>query len=461
MRARPGGTTGAIDRGARGRGAVRTSLARQEDPCTRRRPARLASSPPPSGSASPPASRTPSARAPPRPKNFSLSRTGTALWNGTINPLFRELQVQCAADERNGWLGQLARLDADVAALADAKDRAAIAEYLTELRAWVVRLEAGAPGAGSWDDARAAIKAAAALAQAPLPTAVSTPTELQQAIDQGAALRATVERVSASAGYAENQLMNCGDLLGPQGDLLRQLQDRMNAVEALVLAEVTVIERDVLKPFTNLSRDLDGLATPSTWTTHAAWVGTAVEVLDRARAIIAAAPRYAQLATFTPPRKGVSTAPDFDGVVAAARQRVAELSPLVTQRLAEVAYPSDRAKDPARAKLVRAAAAGTLVNGPTFVAGTNPESWDEFDHGRTYRFKRETGWGYYVVKPATWAQPRPDGVADGALCELHMVNFQKYTAGGPSITKGRWYVNVDRYVTPILCANAKRISKLK
>ena len=138
--------------------------------------------------------------------------------------------------------------------------------------------------------------------------------------------------------------------------------------------------------------------------------------------------------------------------------------PKVGTMLEDFSFPITGGKDPARDKVVASAIKGKKVlSGPSQSPGVGKDSFNEVENGIKYVAKRETAGAYYVVKPPKWDGPVPEGVQADSLCELHWVYLMRWTAGGPKrrIGLNKWYIETDHHTYPILCKNAKRISKIK
>lgn len=108
-------------------------------------------------------------------------------------------------------------------------------------------------------------------------------------------------------------------------------------------------------------------------------------------------------------------------------------------------------------------AGGQVLNGPAQLPGVNKETFTEYEGGRSYAARRETANMYFVVKPDASDGPVPDGVAVADLCELRSLYLMRWTSGPPARKKqlNGWYVESERLMAPILCKNAKRVTKLK
>lgn len=406
--------------------------------------------------------------APPTPRFRPHSDAAIDLFNGSILGLYNTVNGgPCPAPLVRQHLTALAAIERAQATLGDASDAAAVADWTKQMRGFLED-HRGVPGIGDWAAVDAVVATARARARFTMPDDLTQDAALTAVIDRAVTARADADRLGQIASHVQVKLYNCDDR--GAGALLPGLQAEVSTLDVAVFGIAERLTYDRFEPLLNDVKRMAELDV-TTWDGHARWVRMAIDQLAAARALVAMEARLVALDEFTgaAPTKG---APDPrtrpTAVLAVAKQLVTELPPLIAQRLPEVAFPRVTAKDRARDKVVAnfLAAGDAVVFGPRYYPKNTTQSYDEddpVDHLR-HAVVRQVGNGYVAVKPATWTRAVPDGVAPSALCELRWFNFFKYSKSGPGHTRNTWLVNVESphltYVGPILCTQAKRVTKL-
>ncbi len=398
----------------------------------------------------------------PPQESLGMYEEGTRLYNNDFRTLRNELMRACVGDPSQKWLERLAALEAKAAKLAKAEDKQKFVAFLTKFRAWLTDKTRNVPEVGTWDDARKAVAAMRELAKVTPPKAGTSDAEIQAMIDYAVKMRSTRETAGAALSYAENQIFGCEAFLAKPSELfpIRQtLDDNMQSIEGGLTKMAREIIKDKLEPFRGAVTRMKETTAVTSWDDQVKLVAATFTVLATAKDIVANEARYLALGAYASAQYGAEQAvPD-------AKRAIGELGTKLATMLEEVSFPQATGKDAARLKVVKAVVAGKkILNGPALLAGpVTKESFTEYEGGVSYVAKRETSAAYYVDKPTEWTTPVPDGVNAADLCEVHFVYLMRWTSGPPSRKKqlNNWYVENDRNLSPMLCKNAKRVSKLK
>jgi len=401
---------------------------------------------------------------PPRPATRGqMYKEGTAVFNREISPFFDDLTRQCVGDPSQKWMERMADIDAKIAKVSKPDDKRILVEYMAVLRPWVEDKIKQVPGVGSWADARAAVAAKLALAKVTPPPVGTSDAELKAMIAYAVKARAaTGGKASKAISYAQNTIMGCEEFLGDPralSDAHHVIDDNMVAYDAKLTAMARDVAQTRFAPFrAAIERMHDSSKAAGSWDAQVTLVGGAFEGVALAKDIVANEAMYLALGDFDSSEQGAAAA------VADAKKHLAEYGPKIAAMLEDVSFPGNTKKDPARDKVTKKAVEGqAVVHGPLNWGGITKDALTEVENGVKYPLNRESGYAYYVVKPATWTAPVPEGIAPADLCEVHSQYLGRWTKGPPSYKSklNKWNVANDRLVAPILCKNAKRVSKLK
>ena len=400
---------------------------------------------------------------PPRPdRGMSMYKEGTQVFNREISPYFDTLTRECLGDPSQKWLERLADLDAKSAKVAKPEDRQQLVAYLAVLRPWVVDKIKNVPDVGTWADAKAAVQAMIAFSKVAPPPIGSSDAELRAMIAYSIKERAVVDKASKALSYAQNKLSGCEEFLGKPADLFPvsgTLTTNLGAVEEALTERARELALKKYEPLRNVASDLAAVKAATSWDGQMKQMNAAFEGLALAKDIVANEELYLALGGYDSAQYGA------DAAVPEAKRVVAEFGPKIVKMLEDVSFPTNTKKDAARDAVAKKWLEGRKVlNGPLNWGNVNKETIHEVENGINYEVKRETAFAYFVVKPATWTRPAPDGIATDDLCELSYFYHGRFTKGPPSYKSkiNKWSTSAaERFVAPILCKNAKRISKLK
>ncbi len=401
---------------------------------------------------------------PPQPKRQNVKTVPGVRAFNAVSGLRHDVQAKCAADVKNNWDAQFAKLAEDVEKIPNPAEKEVVKEYLDDLHAWQLVRQKGVPDVGTWDEVRAKIEEWKPLLDTKMPGI----DNMQGIIDTAAKISAARAQLQKVDGYFATKLANCGDMISPKVrfDLNRGLTNLVEDANKKVYDLLADLKREKLGPFIHLTKRLAELKDLTQWDNHATWVKHAMEIVGRANELVAMEAQLTKVQEYT-------ESDDADGpgnALAEAKKQLAALQPILAKRLSEVGFPKAPGKDPARDKSIKSFLEkdDKIMAGPGYLTGVSKQSFDETDpkdHLR-HRVERQIGNGYVVVKPAKWPHIGPPELTKD-LCEIQWFNFFKYTAAGPSHQKNVWLVNMEgggrwhRYTAPILCKNAKTPSKLK
>jgi hypothetical protein len=400
---------------------------------------------------------------PPRPDDaMKMFQEGTTIFNRDISPLRDDLQRQCVGDPSQKWGARLDAIDAKIAKMAKPNDKRQLVEYMAVLRPWVETKMKLVPDVGTWADAQAVVKAMIDFAKVVPPPAGESDAEMKAMMAYTVKARSVMAKADKALGYAQTKIFACEEFLGKPADLFpvrTKINENMQSLEAGLTKYIRAIAQSKFEPLrTAMSRMKDVSKEVGSWDAHVAEVSGAFEGLAIAKDIIANEDLYLALADYDSTQYGAEWA------VAEAKKLVTEFGPKIARLVEEVSFPNHATKDAAREKVMKKELAGKKVlNGPTNYGVVSKDTFTEIEGGIKYTAKRESGAAYYVVKPATWTGPVPDGIAAEDLCELRYFYLGRWMSGPPSFKPmlKKWNIGTERFVTPILCKNAKRITKLK
>jgi len=389
--------------------------------------------------------------------------------NGAVDLYSAVNTYDCQIPNAATHLQAMAKADALIAKIKDPTEKAEFTTWAKDMRAYIDAL-GGVPEIGDWKVAKAKYTAALAFPAFEIPDDLSSDDVLEKVIATAGDYRARLAVISKIEGQLNNKLQNCNSYFGNNGDKIRQAQTKLGDMGTAIFKVSERMTADLFEPLIHNISQLAEVDVTS-YDGHLKWVRTAFDVVDASRKVLAAEKRVLALTAYT----GIDTQMSGDRDIspkaglAQSKKAIAEIQPLLAKRLAEVGIPNIKsAKDGARDKVLKGfiTAPDKIAYGPIYYAKNDKESYEETDSKTNLRTKvvRLVGAAWVVVKPGTWRHATPDGVDAANLCELQSYTFYKYSKSGPGHQKNTWLVNTenpDRYYGPIMCSNAKVVSKLK
>ncbi len=397
---------------------------------------------------------------PPRPGRMSMFKEGTSVFNNEISPLYDELNRQCVGDPSHKWLEKLAAIDASIAKLAKPDDKKQLVDYMAVLRPWLEDKVKNVPDVGTWADAKAAVSALIAFSKVAPPPIGETTAELKPMIAYSNKQRALMAKSSTALSYAQTKVFGCEEFLGKPADLFpisATLGKNMQSIEAALTEKARDLGQKVFEPLRGHMETLTTIKTPTTWDEQVSQIRATFAGLALAKDIVANDELYLALGAYESTQYGA------DQAVLDAKKVVAQFGPAVVKMLDDVSFPSQTKKDALRESVAKEDLKGRKVlHGPLASATKGGREYHENENLRTWVVVLETSWVYAVVKPETWTRPVPDGIAISDLCEIRSFYLSRFTKGPPSYkSKINKWSGPEDFVAPILCKNAKRVSKLK